>query len=257
MSFPPQADLASSVRPPHVEWYTVRASSPRYRTTIPRVLSAASRKTAATPSIPSNTWSSTLATMSYAGSRGFAVAPTAYVRTATASAASASGWNRGGDSRLTTAATYASNGSTAMASSSPLRARRRTRPATFRFPTRSSGTPAASRVSPRSLEPFHRIRPPTAARVTRPADSTARLPSALHARIVSPSRTTRDVPPERSTRMNRGPVALGGETTTPPGEGGISGRAGAGGGTRRGGSRGGAPAQPAKRRSVTTTATRI
>ena len=60
MSFP-QADPASSVRPPHVEWYTVRASSPRYRTTSPRVRSAASRKTAGTPSIPSNTWSSTLA----------------------------------------------------------------------------------------------------------------------------------------------------------------------------------------------------
>src|SRR5512134_937976 len=60
----PHAFAADSVRPPHVEWYTVRAGSLRYSATSPRVASAASRNGGAMSSTPSNTWSSTLAAMS-------------------------------------------------------------------------------------------------------------------------------------------------------------------------------------------------
>jgi hypothetical protein len=96
--------------------------------------------------------------------------------------------------------------------------------------------------------------------VTRPAASAASLPSTPHARIVSPSRTTPAVPPERSTRMNRVPVATEGDGTTAPGRGMIPGGVGAGaaegrdagGDTRGAGSREGAPAQPERRRSTAT-----
>ena len=262
MSFP-QADPASSVRPPHVEWYTVRASSPRYRTTTPRVRSAASRKTAATPSIPSNTWSSTLATTSYAGSRGFAAAPTAYVRTATASAASASGWNRGGglpadhggDVRLQR---HHGDGE-------QLPFPREEADPSGHFPAPDAQVRRPRRVEGVAEEP--RPVPPDPFPDRGQGDATRRFGGQPPVDAPRPDRLPFEDDSRRPSREEHadepGPRRLGGRRHDGTGTGGDprprrrragGRRATPGGATRCAGSRGGAPAQPERRRSAATAA---